>query len=122
VGRVMHFEFPIDDPERAVRFYREVFGWQIEKWEGPVDYWLCKTGAEGEPGIDGALTLRSGGMKTVACIIDVDDLETSLARAEANGGKVIHRDTVPGVGIMAYCLDSEGTIIGLMQSDPEAGM
>ena len=105
-----------------MRFYQEVFGWKVDKWEGPADYWLLTTGAEGEPGINGALTLRAAGMKTVTNTIDVDDLEATIARVEANGGQVIHRDEVPGVGRMAYCLDSEGTIIGLMQADPSAEM
>ncbi len=31
--RVVHFEIHADDPERAVRFYKKVFGWKIEKWQ-----------------------------------------------------------------------------------------
>ncbi len=27
--RVVHFEIPADDPERAIEFYRQVFGWKI---------------------------------------------------------------------------------------------
>jgi predicted enzyme related to lactoylglutathione lyase len=38
VGRVIHFELNADDPERAARFYQDVFGWTIEKWDGPLDY------------------------------------------------------------------------------------
>ena len=35
MARVVHFELPADDPERAVKFYEGVFGWQIQKWDGP---------------------------------------------------------------------------------------
>jgi len=35
--RVIHFDLPADDPERAIRFYETVFGWQIRKWEGPME-------------------------------------------------------------------------------------
>ncbi|WP_370626953.1 VOC family protein [Salinibacterium sp. ZJ450] len=35
-SRVMHFEIPIDDSDRASRFYAEVCGWTVSKW-GPVD-------------------------------------------------------------------------------------
>ena len=31
MARVVHFEFNADDPERAGRFYGDVFGWRIEK-------------------------------------------------------------------------------------------
>ena len=53
--RVTHFEMPADDPERLAEFYTNVFGWTVEKWDGPVDYWLVMTGDEGVPGIDGGI-------------------------------------------------------------------
>ena len=56
--RVIHFELPADEPERAARFYESVFGWEITKWQGPMDYWLVTTGEEGTPGIDGAISPR----------------------------------------------------------------
>ena len=37
MGRLIQFEIHAEDPERAAEFYREVFGWGIQKWEGPVD-------------------------------------------------------------------------------------
>ena len=46
MSRVVHFEIPADDPVRAAKFYEDVFGWKIEKWEGPFDYWLVTTGEE----------------------------------------------------------------------------
>ena len=36
--RVVHFEIRADNPERAVKFYSEIFGWEIQKWDGPVEY------------------------------------------------------------------------------------
>jgi predicted enzyme related to lactoylglutathione lyase len=59
MARVVHFELPADNPDRAVKFYSDVFGWKIKKWEGPVDYWLITTGEEKEPGINGAITTRA---------------------------------------------------------------
>ena len=29
MGRVVHFEIPFDDADRARNFYRDVFDWQI---------------------------------------------------------------------------------------------
>ena len=57
--RVIHFEFAADNPERAAKFYREVFGWESAKWGGPMDYWLVKTGSDG-PGIDGGILRYQG--------------------------------------------------------------
>jgi len=51
--RIIHFEIHADTPERAVKFYQELFGWEFTKWEGPMPYWLIKTGPDGQPGING---------------------------------------------------------------------
>lgn len=46
--RVSHFDIPSDNPERAQKFYKEVFDWKFEKWDGPMDYWMITTGSEEE--------------------------------------------------------------------------
>jgi uncharacterized protein len=38
MSRVVHFEIAADDPELVAGFYKELLGWKIQKWEGPVDY------------------------------------------------------------------------------------
>ncbi len=58
--RVIWFEIPAYNRERAAKFYEDVFGWKVEKWEGPFDYWLVTTGEEGEPGINGAIMPNDG--------------------------------------------------------------
>ena len=121
MSRVVHFEIPADDPERAIKFYEKVFDWQIEKWDGPIEYWLIMTGEEDKPGIDGGLARRENPTTGVENTIDVKDLDASLANVKANGGKVIRpRMAVPGVGWMAYIKDTEGNVFGLMESDMEA--
>ena len=32
--RPVHFEIQADNPERAIKFYRELFGWEFNQWEG----------------------------------------------------------------------------------------
>ena len=121
MARVVHFELPADKVLRAVAFYREVFGWRIEKWDGPVEYWLITTGPEGTPGIDGALMPREGPGSTVVNTVDVDDLDGYIAKVTTAGGTIVMpRMAVPGVGYMAYGQDTEGNTFGMMQSDPEA--
>src|SRR5262245_23508443 len=60
MGRVVHFEIHTHNPERAVRFYTAVFGWEIVKWAGAAEYWLIKTGPDSVPGINGGLLKRHG--------------------------------------------------------------
>jgi uncharacterized protein len=117
--RVVHFELAVDDAERAAAFYRNVFGWKVDKWEGPMDYWLITTGNSDERGIDGAFTQRSEGFKNTVNTIDVQALDEHLAQIEAQGGKILMpKSPVPGIGWLAYAEDTEGNVFGMMQMDP----
>jgi hypothetical protein len=119
MSRVIHFEIGADDPERAVKFYEKVFGWKINRW-GPVEYWLATTGPDAEPGINGAITPRVDKRATVNTI-SVPNVDEFVKRIEQEGGKIVMaKSTVPGVGYMAYCQDTEGNIFGIMQEDPSA--
>jgi len=121
MSRVVHFEIPADDPERAIKFYEKVFDWQIEKWDGPIEYWLIMTGEEDKLGIDGGLARREDPTTGVENTIDVKNLDASLANVKASGGEVIRpRMAVPGIGWMAYIKDTEGNVFGLMENDSEA--
>jgi predicted enzyme related to lactoylglutathione lyase len=111
--RVIHFELPIDDPERATSFYRDVFGWTIEG-DASEGYWLVTTGS-GEPGIDGAFIQRSLAPQLVN-IIGVDSVDSYLKRAEAAGARIVRdKREIPGVGYAAYIEDPEGNTVGIFE-------
>jgi predicted enzyme related to lactoylglutathione lyase len=63
--RVVHFEINADNPERAVKFYQNIFGWKVNKWVGPMDYWLISTGDKEQPGIDGAIMKKANPQATI---------------------------------------------------------
>lgn len=114
-GEVIHFEIHADDPERAAKFYRDAFGWQIHKWDGPVDYWLVTTTENGDHAINGAIKDRVESLQTVNTL-QVDSIEDAVESATAAGGKLIQeKREIPGVGYHAYLQDSEGNIFGIMQ-------
>jgi catechol 2,3-dioxygenase-like lactoylglutathione lyase family enzyme len=60
MSRVIHFEIPASDPERAANFYKKAFGWKIEKWPGPMDYWMVTTGTDGAPGNQRRIAAQAG--------------------------------------------------------------
>ncbi len=125
MARLVHFDVSADDPERAARFYRDALGWEFQKWEGPMDYWLVTTGPDSEPGINGGLAPRDGsfggGPGGFTCTLDVPDLDAAVARVEAAGGKItVPKMAVPGVGWLVYANDTEGNTFGMMQNDPSA--
>ena len=116
--RVIHFEIGVDDPERAIKFYTDAFGWKIKKWEGPIDYWLVTTGPEDQPGIDGALMRRQYPSGPTTNTIDVPSVDEFLSKITEAGGKIITpKHSVPGVGYFAYCQDTEGNTFGIMEED-----
>ena len=119
--KVVHFEISADEPERAAGFYREVFGWEITKWEGPVDYWLITTGPEDEPGINGALQARTDPSAGTWNTIEVPSVDDYTARVVEAGGTVINaKMPIPGMGYQAYCRDTEGNVFGVHESDETA--
>jgi predicted enzyme related to lactoylglutathione lyase len=119
MGRVVHFELPADNVERASEFYRTVFGWNFIRWEGPADYLLAMTGTE-SPGIDGAIVPREQ-FKSIVNTIDVDSVDETIATVTQQGGTVqMPKMAVPGVGWLAYFADTEGNLVGIMQNDPQA--
>jgi hypothetical protein len=119
--RPIHFDLSADNPERAMGFYKEVFGWKFEKWNGPMEYWMVTTGDEKEPGINGGLTRKgeSGmpNMNTVS-VTSVDEFSKRIAD---KGGKILTpKMPIPGIGWFATCQDTEGNTFGIMQNDPSA--
>jgi predicted enzyme related to lactoylglutathione lyase len=124
--RVVHFEIHAEDPERAIKFYENVFGWEIHKWDGPVDYWLIKTVADKEPGIDGGLLKRKSVAKGEAviaypCTIDVSSVDDYLKKIIENGGDIaMPKAPIPGMGWLAYCHDTENNVFGIIETDPTA--
>ena len=118
--RPVHFEFQADNPERTAKFYTGVFGWEFTKYEGPMDYWLIKTGKEGEPGIDGGM-MKSPPMTNTVNTISVENLDESLEQIKKAGGEVTMPKTpIPGIGWFTYCKDPEGNLFGILQSDMSA--
>lgn len=123
MNRFTHFELASGDLEKTAQFYREVFGWEIQKWEGPVDYWLVNTGDDSTPGINGGLMASDETFTGTINTIEVEDIDAMLARVLENGGEVaLPKDAIPGVGYQAYVRDNCGILIGLHQADPQAGL
>src|SRR5688572_2042863 len=122
--RPVHFEIFADQPERALAFYGQVFGWTFQEMPGGTTYWLVTTGADDESGINGGLLQRPepagvGSPTGYVCTLNVDDVDRYEAQVvNMGGGVAMPKMAVPGVGWLVYCTDSEGNIFGMMQMDP----
>ncbi len=126
---IVHFEIPADNPERAAKFYRELFGWKIDKWENPngIEYWMVQTvptneqGMPERPGVTGGMMPRMYPTQQPVNYISVANVNDAVAKAERLGAKVMMGKTpVPGMGWFAQLTDPEGNVIAVWETDPEA--
>jgi predicted enzyme related to lactoylglutathione lyase len=123
-GRVVHFEIPFDDGDRARSFYEEIFGWQALKMPDMGGYTLVMTGPSGdagptEPGyINGGMLPRDQGATTgPVVVVDVPDIDASLEKIGGLGGTVVAPKTPVGdMGFAAYFKDPEGNVVGLWET------
>ena len=105
--KVVHFEIPADDVDRATRFYGSVFGWDV-RHVPDLDYTLVNT----EPGDEAA-----GMPSTPVLMLDVESVDDALKQVEAAGGAIVTpRTEIPGMGAFAYFTDPEGNTLGLFEN------
>ena len=127
-NRVSHFEIHADDIERCAKFYTDVFGWEIKKWDSPaMEYWMVMTGGQDEPGgINGGMLKRSGdvpkdgtGMNAFCCTAVVDDYDAIRDKILACGGSTALPKMTIGGGqwqaYQGYFKDTEGNCFGVHQ-------
>ena len=122
MSRVYYFEMPVDDFDRAIKFYETVFDWKVTKNErssGP--YYSVKTGDDSKAGINGSFFKKAEGWSTVSNVINVQDIDACIEKIQKLDGEIIFPKTIiNGVGYLAYFKDTEGNVFGMMQNDPQA--
>lgn len=126
MSRVVHFEIHAENLERAAGFYRAVFGWEIKKWDGPMEYMMVMTGPKDKPGINGGMVKRRGDapadmapVNGFVCTMEVDNIDECAEKIATAGGTVaLPVDDVPQVGRLGYFKDTEGNIFGVLQPAP----
>lgn len=121
-ARVVHFEVPFDDADRARDFYRDVFEWQIRSMP-EMGYHLVSTGPVSDQGmptgpgyIGGGMLQRQTPVSSPVVTLQVDDIDVTLAAVEQRGGRTVRQKMPVGdIGFAAYFADSEGNVMGLWQ-------
>ena len=120
-GRIVHFEIPFDDGERARAFYRDAFGWAIAEIP-EMDYSMVTTGPVGESGMPTEPGFINGGMMQrdevkSPVVVDVESIDAAREKVESLGGKTVTgRTTVGTMGFAAYFTDTEGNVVGLWET------
>lgn len=127
---VVHFDMPSSDKERMIKFYEKAFGWKTQQL-GPEmgNYVVVSTTETDEknrpknPGaINGGFFEKSDGNQYPSVVIAVDDIREAMKNVAAAGGKVLggyHKDgepdDIPGVGLYASFIDTEGNRVSMLQ-------
>ena len=124
--KVVHFEIPAEDLERAKGFYASIFGWQLHTMPmaggeyttvvtTPVDE---QTQMPTEPGaINGGMMQRDDRTPAPVITIDVEAIDDALTEIESAGGTTVTlRTAIPGMGAFAYFKDPEGNVLGLWET------
>ncbi len=131
MNRVVHFEIQVDNPERAMKFYTDVFGWTFQEWVGGAfKYWMVMTAPSDskEPGINGGLLPRpcpapkpEQGTNAFVCTVQVDNFDDIAKKIEVASGVVaMPKFAIPKMAWQGYFVDTEGNTFGLHQADPSA--
>jgi predicted enzyme related to lactoylglutathione lyase len=113
---VVRFEIGAADIRPLVAFYGELFGWELQSIG--ESYTLVDT--RGGQGLNGGIGRSDTGEPWATFYVEVDDLQATLERAEALGGRTV----VPVVELpgMAFAMldDPDGLLVGLMRAGATA--
>jgi predicted enzyme related to lactoylglutathione lyase len=127
MAKVVHFEIPVDDLERAKTFYGSVFGWQLQTMAMPQggEYTIAMTTPVDEQtqmpteagAINGGMMQRDETTSAPVVTLDVENIDDALRDVEASGGTTVTpRTEIPGMGAFGYFKDPEGNVMGLWET------
>ena len=127
---VVHFEMPADDKARMRKFYETAFGWQTNQLGPEMGDYVIVTTTETDadrmvtkPGtINGGFFQRTAPGQGPRLTIAVADIRKAMQAVKAAGGTAVggmqkpgEPDEIPGVGLYATCIDTEGNAFSLLQ-------
>ena len=130
MNRVVHFEIQADNIERAMKFYKDVFGWEFMKWIENPPYWGIMTAPKDskEPGINGGFLQRpcpapalEQGTNAYTCTVQVENFDEIAKKIEPAGGRVaMPKFAIMNMAWQGYFIDTEGNTFGIHQPDSNA--
>jgi predicted enzyme related to lactoylglutathione lyase len=124
---IVHFEIPANNPEKLSGFYKNLFGWKIEKMSmGDMDYWMIETRAgtaqdmeksQTTAGTNGGMMKKMDAGQRPVNYVMVESVDDFSKKIQSLGGKIIVPKTpIPNMGAFAVGLDPEGNPVGIFES------
>jgi uncharacterized protein len=109
---VVRFEIGAADHQSLVTFYGELFGWGLET----ISEAYTQVDTRGGTGVNGGIGRSDTGEPWAIFYVEVDDLQASLDRAEALGGRtVVPVIELPGMAFAMFD-DPDGLLVGLQRA------
>lgn len=123
MDKVVHFEIPADDLERAKKFYSGAFGRGLQDYP-EMNYVIATTMPTDENripkesgAINGGMMKRNQTVTAPSFAIDVVNLDAAIEKVKAAGGTMLgDKITVGTMGFMAYFKDTEGNVLSLWET------
>lgn len=129
---VVHFEMPAEDTGRMRKFYEAAFGWQTQQLGKDMGEYVVVTTSETDENrmVKKPGTINGGFYKKTddpisqypSVVVAVDDINDAMKKVKDAGGKVIGGqkgdgtpDEIPGIGLFASIIDTEGNRISILQ-------
>lgn len=117
---VVYFEIPVNDIDRAIKFYATVFNFEFDKEIIDKNEMALFPFAEENSGISGSLAKGEIYKPTkdgVVIYFKTENIDETLKLASLNGGQILYPKTDNGIGLVAEFKDTEGNRIALYQSN-----
>jgi len=126
MNKVVHFELPADNADRAKKFYKETFDWQIQDIP-EMNYTILRTVQVDDKmmpkesgAINGGMFLRKDSDNSVngpSFAVEVEDIDEAVKKIRNAGGLIIKEKMPVGdMGFIAYFKDTEGNILSVWQT------
>lgn len=123
MNKVVHFEIPMDNKERAMKFYQNVFEWNLQ--DMPEMNYVVANSVEVDDkmmpkvagAINGGMAMRNGTFQSLSFAVDVEDIDAAAKKVVAEGGMIVKEKTAIGdMGFIVYFKDTEGNMLSLWQN------
>ncbi|HXZ91003.1 MAG TPA: VOC family protein [Candidatus Dormibacteraeota bacterium] len=125
---IVHFEIPANNPEKLSEFYKNLFGWKVEKMSmGEMgDYYMFETRegtaqnsekAQATAGTNGGMMKKMDANQRPVNYVLVESVDEFSKKIQQLGGKIVVPKTpIPNMGAFAIGLDPEGNQVGIFES------
>ena len=126
-GQFTWLDLMTNDPNGALPFYKKALGWETETWGGdtqgmpPYTMWKANGENFGGTAPHSEDAKKMGAPPMWLGYVGTDDIDGSLKKARAAGGKVyVDKTPIPDTGWFAVLADPQGATLSLSQFSPRS--